>query len=161
GAYLWAPLKAENGQTFYHWTNMERLRPRDVVLHYADGLVRAIGEVTQEAKEANRPAGEADARWDTKGRLARVNYFALADPIRLPEIPLDLRAEHEGGPFTTTGSVKQGFLFELAPDAADRIRKQFAMRWPPGSPWHSVAAETLPPPEDEHSMLDKLATELF
>ena len=39
GGYLWAPMSASDGTVFYHWKNMTRVSPGDVIFSYvASGL---------------------------------------------------------------------------------------------------------------------------
>ena len=34
GGYMWAPKQTNNGVTFFHWTNMTRVRPGDLIFSY-------------------------------------------------------------------------------------------------------------------------------
>ena len=39
GGYLWAPIKNSKGNSFFHWENMTKLKPTDIVFHYCRGFV--------------------------------------------------------------------------------------------------------------------------
>jgi len=150
GGYLWAPLQTESGQTWYHWTNMERVKAGEVILHYADGI-RAISRASSEAVRSPRPAELPEGRWEKDGNKVEAEYSELAEAIRLADVPMEIRLL-ENGPFDRTGAVKQGYLFELPQRAADALRSRFAGRWPEGSPWGGTKLE---------SALKRLADQLF
>ncbi|MGY1637890.1 AAA family ATPase [Geodermatophilus sp. SYSU D00742] len=118
------------GPQVAHHLNVRRVRPGDVVLHYRQGAIVALGDVVTEGVDASRPYGPATERGE--GWLARVEYFPLSDPVSLASLP-----ERDGseGPFNAAGGVKQGYLFPLDAGFAATVRNRFADRWPAGSPW--------------------------
>ena len=61
-----------------------------------------------------------------------MHYYELDQPIALTELP---DRATSAGPFAEDGRVKQGYLFDLASGYAERLRRDFADRWPAGSPW--------------------------
>jgi hypothetical protein len=141
GGYMWAPQKAKSGITFGHHENVSRVQRGDVVVHYANGSIVALGLVTAGGEPASKPRDLQDEEWGDQGWLARVASHELKQPIALNEIPVELRAEHRGGPFDRDGAVKQGYLFPLDTDIVTEIRQEFADRWPEGSPWFGTAGE--------------------
>jgi hypothetical protein len=56
GGYLWAPAKNKAGHALEHHTNVMRLRPGDVVVHYANGEIYALGRVAGQPEHRRRPA---------------------------------------------------------------------------------------------------------
>jgi hypothetical protein len=126
GEFMWAPLESAAGQQLFHWESMKDVRVGDVVLHYANTQIRAVGEVLEEAKEATRPEslGAKGGAWSEEGRLVGVRYHELAEPISLDKIPPDWRIEH-GAPFTRHGSVHQGYLFSLRDDFVAKLAGRF------------------------------------
>ena len=76
GGYLWASLRYKNGLT-PSTGDLERLRPGDIVLHYANSALRAVSQVQAAAVHSPRPAvNEADPkrpRWvSRRHRVSRV-----------------------------------------------------------------------------------------
>ena len=64
---------SSGGAQVEHHLNVRRMRPGDVVLHYWNSSVAALGQVLTSAVDANRPYelnGERDQGW-----LVRVDYF--------------------------------------------------------------------------------------
>ncbi len=109
GGYVWAPVVGRGGHALGHHTAVGEMRPGDVVLHYANSAVRAIGVVEAMPERRQRPS-ELPDDWGQDGHFCRVRYFGLAPPIRFDELPDPPRSV---GPFDSHGGVKQGYLFPL------------------------------------------------
>lgn len=124
GGYVWAPLTTASGFKQPHHANVGRLRPDDVLLHYAGQAIRAIGIVSEPPAHAPRPDDTAAER---EGNLVRVDYHELSSPIPLGKIPLRMR---RSGPFNRDGAVNQGYLFPLKAELARWIHDAFQDRWP-------------------------------
>jgi hypothetical protein len=121
---------SSGGAQVEHHLNVRRMRPGDVVLHYWNSSVAALGQVLTSAVDANRPYelnGERDQGW-----LVRVDYFPLRSPIGSAELPV---RPPRVGPFDRDGRVKFGYLYEVDRAYAGTLRERFADRWPEGSPW--------------------------
>jgi hypothetical protein len=134
GGYVWAPQRAKNGAVFAHHANVARLKKGDIVLHYANGTIRAISRVSRRATEADRPKALPGDVWATEGYLAHCQYFDLGEPIKLDELPIGLR-EQEPFAFNKHGGVNQGYLFPVTESFAIRLRSEFAERWPAAFHW--------------------------
>lgn len=158
--YLWAPKQNKNGQTFVHWTNMKALKVGDVVIHYADGAVRALSRVASVAYDSERPAGDQDAAWENDGLRVDVQCKVLVHPVSLSTLPLDARPAGLG-PFTVAGGVKQGYLWDLPTSAADALRGLFSPDWPPplGAAKEASPAQPKPPSLARHPIYDSLEEE--
>lgn len=129
GGYLWAPQRGKGGYAFSHWTNVQKLRTSDLVIHYANSAIRAVGIVREPSIDAPRPVKLRNESGDEIGFLARVDYFPLETPIAIKEIPSHWRYTGEG-PFTQDGDIKQGYLFPLAEDFVVKLFDQFAAKVP-------------------------------
>jgi MoxR-like ATPase/predicted RNA-binding protein with PUA-like domain len=119
-----------NGVQVAHHLDVGRMVPGDVVVHYRRGEIVALGEVVAQPVQATHPyllAAERDP-----GLLTKVEYFVLQRPIALSDLPERTGTE---GPFGSSGAVKQGYLYPLAMNFADLLRKRFSNRWPAGSRW--------------------------
>jgi hypothetical protein len=62
--------------------------------------------------------------WQQEGRLVRVEYSELTEPVPLASIPERWRIEH-GAPFTRSGGVQQGYLFALDQEFVERLVGRF------------------------------------
>jgi len=132
GGYVWAPQHTQAGYSVAHHTNVSLLRPGHVLVHYANSAIRALGAVTGMPEERAKPQELTDGPWNDAGHYAPVEYFPLAAPIPISEVP---HRAAEAGPFTTGGDVKQGYLFPLDSAFGNELRTHFEFRWPQGSPW--------------------------
>ena len=112
GGYLWAPQRTSDGKQLAHHQAVRSVEPGDRIVHYSQGRIRAIGTATLGGYEANRPVDLSGGDWTVPGLRADVSYVELDEALPLSTIPADVRAV-EGGPFTTDGAVKQGYLFGI------------------------------------------------
>jgi len=124
GGYLWAPLKSAGGRELGHHQSMADLRVGDVVFHYRAGHIRAISGVTQSAILTPLSNEPPDEEGEPSGRRALVDVAVLGDSVSLNDIPIDWRLE-EGGPFNSSGSIKQGYLFPLSGDFVAKLAGRF------------------------------------
>jgi hypothetical protein len=131
--YLWAPLLAKDNKPRAYHANVAKVRPGDLVIHYAAGEIKALGRPTGMPTEGERPSELPEEPWSTLGHTVGITYFELAEPVRLAEIPAPLRIPTPGGPFGKAGGVNQGYLFPLDPDVARQLLALFADRWPEGA----------------------------
>ncbi|MBM4418414.1 MAG: EVE domain-containing protein [Chloroflexi bacterium] len=127
GGYVWASKRTKTGREIAHHTNVGLLKPGDLLFHYARRAICATGRVTASPEDAVRPQKLPEGAWTQKrgawtqeGRLARIDYEVLEKPIPLIDIPEAWR-KAEGGPFNAAGAVKQGYLFPLRPEFAQRL----------------------------------------
>jgi putative restriction endonuclease len=84
GNYLWSPKRNANGNRNPFYDFMREVAPGDVVLSFADTLIKAIGIASSNAYEAPKPLefGQAGAYWDTIGWRVDVRFVELRLPIR-------------------------------------------------------------------------------
>ncbi len=135
GGYIWAPQRMRNGRAAEHHKNVRRVSKQDILLHYANGGIRALGAAIEDGHEEARPAELQVGGWEMDGYLAPIQYWELDEPIELGEIPIGLRKNIEGGPFNSRHAINQGYLYPLPREVAEGIRELFATRWPTDSPW--------------------------
>ena len=135
GGYMWAPQQSRSGARLGHHRNVERVSQGDVFLHYAKSAIVALGQARENGHEGARPDSLREEAGDTEGYVARSQYWELEDPILLNDLDLEWRTSQGEGPFNHSGGVKQGYLYPLEDELAERIRERFSHRWPKDSPW--------------------------
>ena len=138
GGYVWAPQRTRGGTTSAHHSNVRLVSAGDIVLHYANKSIRAIGLAEGNGREQDRPAELSQNAWSKDGYLAQIVYWELPSPIGRDEIPIEWRTSSTPGPFDVNGSVKQGYLFPLDGELVERMQEHFAERWPVDSPWSGL-----------------------
>ena len=134
---MFAPQYAANGRSVPHWETLLRLQRGDTIVHYANGSVRALSQVIEPYRIARRPIPRPGFDADRPGYLVRVAYDDAATPIARDEIPLEWRTD-EGGPFTHSGRVRQGYLFPLS----EAFKRQFVVTF--GGRWLALTAPHYP-----------------
>lgn len=118
---IWAPMRDKRGRPQHHWDAMDEVRAGDVILHYSNGFLRAIGTAEAAASPARNPYDTDE--WDRDGRLVRVRYSDLHQEIPLAAIPARVRTP-ASGPFTTAGSVQQGYLYKVSDAAVGALARK-------------------------------------
>lgn len=139
GGYLFASSASGSGRDVPSWEALQEMAPDDVVFHYANGNLRALGRVTARAERTNHPEGErAGAEVNAEeGYRVPLEYQDLAEPLPLTDIPMDMRTPKHG-PFTKgakrQGEPQQGYAFPLSNGFVLAFRKAFLDRLP-FDPW--------------------------
>ncbi len=124
GRFLWAPRfdKADNPKS--HWERLQSVSVGDVVVHYANKKIRAVGHVTSACERRPRPDALPAEPWATDGYLVGIDYDELPVAIGVDEVPSSWRSPAYG-PFTILGSVKQGYFFDLDPEFLAKMSTRF------------------------------------
>lgn len=124
GGYLWAPTEDRAGRALPHWDALRSLRVGDVVIHYANRRIRAIGRVEGPAQPAPRPDAETDESWGPEGWRVSVGYREINPEVDLVDIPQDWRRK-ERGVFNADGGVSQGYLFAVSDEFVGALDQAF------------------------------------
>ena len=121
---IWAPITDTQGRRLSHWERMDEVTPDDVILHYNDGRIVAVSRALTRALRAQNPTN--DPRWQTDGRMIRVEMDELDVPVVKEAIQLSVRLQFSGPshPFTKTGNVKQGYFLQIPVDLAATIARE-------------------------------------
>ncbi|MGN4986487.1 HNH endonuclease [Aeromonas hydrophila] len=132
GGYIWSPKTNRNGSKNQTYINLTLTRPRDVVISYAGGLIKAIGLVATPCSEKSKPSefGSAGDSWSDTGWEVRIDWELLEKPIRpkehmeliAPLLPIKnspLRASGDGNQSCYLAGISNelgDLLLSLAPD---------------------------------------------
>jgi MoxR-like ATPase len=108
--HLQTQLADTQGHRPFHWANIQRLRPTDLVLNYANSTVRAVSRITTMSQETT--AAES-AGTQIPSASVRAVYAPLDAPLTIDQIPAALRQSVPHGAFNKHGGVNTGFLFVL------------------------------------------------
>lgn len=150
GNYFWAPVRNEKGQSFYHWTNVSRLQPGDIVFCYFGQKIVSIAEASSFPYRSESPREwEFKHGWLRDGWKINVAYMDLPEPVPINEFSSDLLLllQKRYGPVNRSGTGNQGYLFEMPKDAAELLLEK--LNWMDlggGSDRRSVKKPKEPPP---------------
>ena len=91
--YVWSPAAEANGNKSHFYDNMRAIRPNDVVLSYAEGLVSHLGTATAHPSAFVKPEAlnGVGRYWGRHGWLVPVEWRALRLPVKPAEIIAVLR----------------------------------------------------------------------
>lgn len=139
---IWAPLLNKAGRRERHWETMDEVRPGDKILHYSQGSLRAVGTAQDSASAATNPFGNEE--WNEDGRLIHVRYEDLREEVPLGLIPASVR-KTAGGPFTSVGSVQQGYFYAVSNAILDALTRE-SPEIREALPWYEPAEPEPPEP---------------
>ncbi|SDS89134.1 hypothetical protein SAMN04489743_1131 [Pseudarthrobacter equi] len=141
---MWAPYVNEDGRSQHHWERMDRVRPGDIVINYADTQIRSVSTALTGARPAANPhVGLTELEWERDGREVKLRMQELEVPLPLSDIPEALRRAWKsyGSPFNIKGGVNQGYLFELPRAAGLWIMDVLSLVAEPGDDLSDLAAD--------------------
>lgn len=139
GGYIWSPTEKKGGVRNQAYINLTLVRPGDIVVSYADTMIKAIGVAKGGYVEAPKPAGygAAGETWNDFGWRVPIAWTHLSVPIRpknhlarivplLPEkySPLQKNGDGNQSTYLARVSVELGALvLSLAGQSASKIKR--------------------------------------
>ncbi|MDG9930342.1 MULTISPECIES: hypothetical protein [unclassified Pseudomonas] len=90
--YIWSPREKKGGVRNQAYINLTLVRPGDIIISYAETLIKAIGVARDSYVDAPKPTeyGSAGETWSEMGWKVPVTWTYLSPPIRpkdhLPQI---------------------------------------------------------------------------
>lgn len=136
GQYLWSPKTSSNGARNQFYDNMRRANPGDLVLSFANRLVRWIGRIAEFAFTAPKPTefGTTGLYWHDEGWLLPV-FWTRLDPAVRPKAMIDVLGPLLPKKYSPirplTGDGNQGvYLAEIAKSVFDSIAAASAVNYP-------------------------------
>jgi len=134
--YLWSPKTSRNDVRNRFYDNMREATPGDLVLSYADRLVRYVGRVAEFAFTAPKPEefGSTGAYWSDQGWLLPVFWTELDPPVR-PKAILDVLGPLLPKKYSPlrpeTGDGNQGvYLAEIGKAVFDAVMAASVVNYP-------------------------------
>ncbi|MBX9792780.1 MAG: HNH endonuclease [Burkholderiaceae bacterium] len=131
GGYLWSPKTNSKGGRNRFYDAMTEAMPGDVVFSFCDGLIKAIGIVSERVDTAPKPTefGTTGKYWSGEGWYLPVEFTEISRPIR-PKGHMDLLAQtlpERYSPLQANGNGNQGvYLAPVPPDMAAVLRDLLA-----------------------------------
>jgi hypothetical protein len=111
GEFVWAPKQSSNGRTFFYWKNVHKIKQGDIIVHYANGMVRAVSLAHSDGYESAKPASLVTGDWQEDGWRADISYHELTSPISIADIGQKIaNLELSHGPINKRGRVNQGYV---------------------------------------------------
>lgn len=124
GGYLWAPFKDKNGRSVFHWDNMDKLKPSDVVFNYYKGKVLGYCVIKSNCYDFSRPNEYSEeVEWEGTGRMIDADYVLF-------DTPIDINAEYNKikhllptkySPLNDNARANQGYLYSIPDNLATKL----------------------------------------
>ncbi|MHA2854254.1 McrB family protein [Paenibacillus lautus] len=129
---IWAPLTGKGGRSQYHWDTMDEVKQGDIIIHYANGLLRYISKAKEDCVHAQKPSSMSGSIWNEQGRLVRVEYHELQPHVSLTEFSKEIqKLQIHQGPIHSGAGVKQGYLFRFSLQGLHTIQERTPeVNWP-------------------------------
>lgn len=134
--YIWSPRNKRNGARNQAYSNLTLVRPGDVVISYADTLIKAIGVATAAYSDSPKPGdyGIAGDAWDNVGWRVPVDWSLLQEPLKpkdhIAQIAPLLPQKHS--PLQKAGDGNQGVYLASISSSLGKLILQLAGRGTPG-----------------------------
>lgn len=131
GGYLWAPIKNSKGNSFFHWENMTKLKPNDIVFNYRKGFIMGYCEIKTNHFLAPQPEEfNVDVEWENEGYMIDAEYVLFSEPIDVKTVykAINQYLPEKYSPMNISGTelkikANQGYLYEFASKAARELFK--------------------------------------
>ncbi|SNR14283.1 HNH endonuclease [Tenacibaculum jejuense] len=116
GKYLWAPVKNNKEQTFFHWNNMTKLKPNDIVFNYRKGFIIGYCQIKSHYFLASQPEEfNVDAEWENEGYMVDADYVLFSSPLNVKNIYKKIKDHlpEKYSPLNSKTEANQGYLYEI------------------------------------------------
>ena len=117
GGYIMAPRCRADGAERSFWTNITKINPGDLIIHYSGGI-KAVSKAIGPCEEISIDEELAQLNsWDRNGWKFKCEYFELKAMLSISKFREDVLTygREDLSAFNINGNVKQGYLFELNP----------------------------------------------
>lgn len=123
GGYLWAPLKNQSGNSLFHWDNMDKINPGDIIFNYKKGFICGYCIAKSHAYKSKQPKEfSEDLGWEQEGRMIDAVYYQGTNKLTIDDVYRSLKdlLPKKYNPINLSyinGNPKikanQGYLYEL------------------------------------------------
>jgi len=121
GGYLWARTYNSSGNSVFHWKNMTKLNPGDIVLNYSKGFIIGYCIIQSKYFLATQPDKyKVDDIREQKGYMVDAKYFLFSKPIDIETVYYKIAhyLPSKYSPLNRTSNssrikANQGYLYEL------------------------------------------------
>lgn len=115
GGYVWAPKSG-----VHHHEKMTEIHPGDIIFHYADGALVAVGEALGDCFDFPQPSALYGHGWGAVGYRVEVRYQLLSSPFSLHPYRTNIIANKNSAysSFNKNGDACEGYMYELEYDLA-------------------------------------------
>lgn len=142
GGYIWSPQKDKSGKPRVSYSNLERVTPRDLIVSFADGQVKAVGVAMSPARDCERPTefeqNPVASAWSDEGWIVDVEWECLAHPFRtkafaqrfapyLPEKHAPIRESGAGAQNVYLGEISEQ-LFHAVIETARELNNVIGLQ---------------------------------
>lgn len=121
GRYVWAPTSG-----IHHHEKMTEIHTGDIIFHYAEGAIVAIGEAFSDCISFPQPSALYGHGWGNLGYRVNVRYQMLSKRFSLESFK-DYIVNHKASSYSSfdgKGDACQGYMYELEYDIAKFLKTE-------------------------------------
>lgn len=121
GGFIWAPKYNQAGGKCHHWDKLMDVREGDLIIHCAEGYIRAISIAKGSCYDAESPRELTEEQlWAKDGRMVDCEYIKVNEPIKHSEYKETILqyCNVKYAPFDKDGNGNMGYLFDIDRDLA-------------------------------------------
>jgi putative restriction endonuclease len=140
GGYIWSPKKNQDGRFNQTYENLNHVQPGDVVISYADALIKAIGIATGKATEQGKPkefGKHVGENWsEDEGWLVPIEWTTLTKSVT-PKVHINQIAPllpEKHSPIQVNGNGNQGCYLASISDELGQLILSIAGHEEPRTP---------------------------
>lgn len=124
GSYLWAPTKNKANHKLFHWENMKKLKPFDIVFNYKNGFIVGYCVVRSSYFLESQPDKyNVDVEWRNEGYMVNADYYDIKSHKDVTDIYYAINSllPKKHGPIHSTNKggilkarANEGYLYDLS-----------------------------------------------
>lgn len=124
--FLWAPEKGKDGNGRFYWENVLKVKKGDIIFNYSEGELKGISLASNDGYKAVNK--DAQSPWGPDGFRVDIDLTILNPSLKSEIFTRNissfntLLAKVNNKPFSTNGSINQGYLYEFSKEAGRFIR---------------------------------------
>ena len=124
--FLWAPEKGKDNNGRFYWANVLRVKKGDIIFNYSEGELKGVSLATNDGYKS--PNKDAESAWGKDGFRVDTDLILLDPSLKSEIFSRNISSFNtyltkvNNKPFSTTGSINQGYLYEFSKEAGRFIR---------------------------------------
>ena len=124
--FLWAPEKGKDGNGRFYWENVLKVKKGDIIFNYSEGELKGVSLASNNGYRSENK--DAQSPWGLNGFRVDIDLTILVPALKNEIFTSNVSSFNNhlskvnNKPFSTNGSINQGYLYEFSKEAGRYIR---------------------------------------